>query len=98
VIDKADGELGVVAELEDARSGRLLRLHSDQPGLQFYSGNFLDGSLVGRGGQRYAKHAGLCLEAQRFPDGPNQPSFPSAVLRPGEVYRQVTVLEFPDRS
>ncbi len=65
-----------------------------QPGVQFYSGNMLDGSLHGKGDQVYAKHTGFCLETQHFPDSPNQPQFPSTVLRPGETYRQTTIYQF----
>ena len=71
----------------DPASGRTLVVSTDQPGVQFYVGNFLDGSLVGRGGVAYGKHAGFCLETQHFPDSPNQPGFPSTVLRPGETFR-----------
>ena len=94
VLDGAPGCVRLAAEVLDPASGRLLRLYTDQPGLQVYTGNFLDGSLRGRGGVHYARHAGLCLEAQRFPDGPNQPRFPDPILRPGQVYRQSTVMEF----
>jgi len=65
-----------------------------QPGLQFYSGNFLDGTLVGKSGRAYTKHSGCCFEAQHFPDSPNQPDFPSTVLRPGEKYHHTTIYRF----
>ena len=94
VLDGPSGSLRPAARLRDPASGRCLHLHTDQPGLQLYTGNFLDGSLQGRQAARYARHAGLCLEAQRFPDGPNQPRFPDPILRPGQVYRQSTVFEF----
>ena len=72
-----------------------LQVRTDQRGLQFYTGNYLDGSIVGRGGTGvYRKHHGLCLETQTFPDSPNQPHFPPVTLRPGEVYRHTTELEF----
>jgi aldose 1-epimerase len=80
--------------LSEPRSGRRLRVETDQPGLQFYSGNFLDGTATGTSGARYARHAGLCLETQHFPDAPNRPEFPSIVLRPGERYKSTTVLRF----
>jgi aldose 1-epimerase len=67
---------------------------STQPGLQFYSGHLLDGSLLGSGGARYHRYAGFCLEPQHFPDSPNRPQFPSTVLRPGCVYRQTIVYRF----
>jgi aldose 1-epimerase len=72
----------------------VLELLTTEPGLQFYSGNQLDGSIVGKGGARYQRHAGLCLESQHFPDGPNQPLFPSPVLRPGQLFRSRTVFRF----
>jgi aldose 1-epimerase len=71
-----------------------MQVLTTEPGLQFYSGNMLDSSLTGKGEQVYAKHSGLCLEIQHFPDSPNQPLFPSTVLRPGEVYRQTTIYRF----
>ncbi|GGL68118.1 aldose 1-epimerase [Streptomyces fumigatiscleroticus] len=83
-----------IATLRDPSSGRTLRIATDQPGLQFYSGNFLDGTLTGTGGRTYRQGDGLCLETQHFPDSPNQPSFPSTVLRPGETYRTTTVHSF----
>ncbi|MDB4908550.1 MAG: galactose-epimerase [Gemmatimonadetes bacterium] len=78
----------------DPVSGRTLSVHTDQPGLQFYSGNFLDGSIVGRGGQRYAHRSGFCLETQHYPDSPNHPSFPSVVLAPGDEYASRTTFTF----
>ena len=83
-----------VAWLTDPASGRTLTVHTTEPGLQFYSGNFLDGSFAGTGGQAYRQGDGLALETQHFPDSPNQPAFPSTVLRPGEEYRSTTVWEF----
>jgi aldose 1-epimerase len=83
-----------IATLRDPASGRRLRIATDQPGLQFYSGNFLDGTLTGTGGRLYRQGDALCLETQHFPDSPNQPSFPSTVLRPGEVYRTTTIHSF----
>jgi aldose 1-epimerase len=85
------------AELYDPVSGRVMQLYTTEPGLQFYSGNFLDGTLKGRGGQAYIKHAGLCLEPQHFPDSPNQPQFPDTILRPGETYRQTSIFKFSIR-
>ncbi|MEU8467457.1 aldose epimerase family protein [Streptomyces sp. NPDC029006] len=83
-----------VATLRDPRSGRTLRIATDQPGLQFYSGNFLDGTLTGTGGRTYRQGDALCLETQHFPDSPNHPDFPSTVLRPGQTYRTTTVHTF----
>ncbi|MFE6283709.1 aldose epimerase family protein [Streptomyces sp. NPDC057877] len=83
-----------VATLRDPSSGRTMRIATTEPGLQFYSGNFLDGSLVGTGGTVYRQGDGLCLETQHFPDSPNKPHFPSTVLRPGQTYRTTTVHSF----
>ncbi|MFI0810231.1 aldose epimerase family protein [Streptomyces echinatus] len=83
-----------VVTLRDPESGRTLRILTDQPGVQFYSGNFLDGTLVGTSGRTYRQGDGLCLETQHFPDSPNQPSFPSTVLRPGQTYRSTTIHAF----
>ena len=83
-----------VATLREHASGRTLRIATDQPGLQFYSGNFLDSTLTGTGGSLYRQGDALCLETQHFPDSPNQPSFPSTVLRPGQTYRTSTVHTF----
>jgi len=82
------------ARLEDPATGRAMTIETTQPGLQFYSGNFLDGSLPGVGGESYRQSDGLCLETQHFPDGPNQPAFPSTVLRPGEIHSSSTVHRF----
>ena len=78
----------VFARVAEPATGRVLEVASTQPGVQFYSGNQLDGSFTGKGGRRYQKHDGLCLEPQHFPDSPNHSEFPSTVLRPGETYRQ----------
>jgi len=94
VLDRTSSGLEVAAILTDPQSGRKMEVLTTEPGLQFYSGNFLDGTVAGKGGYAYQKHGGVCLEAQRFPDSPNQPSFPGAVLRPGETYTQTTVYRF----
>jgi aldose 1-epimerase len=85
------GELRLVARARDPKSGRVLEVFTTEPGIQFYSGNFLDGTTVGTSGKPYVRRGAFCLEAQHFPDSPNQPSFPSVVLRPGQTYRQTTV-------
>ncbi len=98
VLEEAEGlqEFGM---LYDSVSGRVMTVATTEPGVQFYSGNFLDGSLNNtRNNAVYGKHAGMCLETQHFPDAPNQPSFPSAILRPGETYRQTTVYRFAVRK
>jgi aldose 1-epimerase len=82
------------AEAYDLSSGRRLTVTTMQPGVQFYSGNFLDGSGVGKSGVRYEKHAGFCLETQHFPDSPNHPEFPSTLLKPGETLQSETVFAF----
>ena len=84
----------MAAQLYDPLSGRLLLIETTQPGIQFYSGNFLDGRNIGRGGRKYFKHAGCCLETQHFPDSPNHSSFPSTVLKPQQLYRQTTIYRF----
>lgn len=88
------GSLRLAARLYEPNSGRVLEILTTEPGIQFYSGNFLDGSFTGKYGIVYHKYAGLCLEPQGFPDAPNHPNFPSTVLRAGEVYRHVSVYRF----
>ena len=90
------GRAGIAARLYEPKSGRLMEVYTDQPGIQLYSGNFLDGT-VGKGGVAYRKHGGLCLETQRFPDSPNKPNFPSPVLRPGETYKHIMIHRFSTR-
>jgi aldose 1-epimerase len=90
---KGDG-LVLAAKVRDPKSGRILEVLTTEPGVQFYTGNFLDGSNKGKGGVVYRKHAGFCLEAQHFPDSPNHPEFPSTILKPGEKYSQTTIYKF----
>jgi aldose 1-epimerase len=80
--------------LIDPESGRCMEIRTDQPGVQVYTGNFIDGSLHGKGGVSYGRRSGVCLEAQRFPDSPNQPGFPSCILRPGDVYQHTLIHAF----
>ena len=82
------------ATLYEKTSGRKLEVFTDQPGLQLYTANFLDGSLNGKSGKPYMKRSSLCLETQHFPDGPNQPKFPNTILRPGETYQTKTIYQF----
>jgi aldose 1-epimerase len=89
-----DSALTLAARLEDAKSGRVMEILTTEPGIQFYAGNFLDGTLVGSSGGMYRQGDGLCLETQHFPDSPNKPDFPSTVLRPGETYKTTTVHRF----
>jgi aldose 1-epimerase len=91
VLDKAPHELAHAALLADPASGRTLEVLTTQPGLQLYTGNYLDGSIIGKGGCAYTKHSAVCLESQHFPDSPNQPQFPSTTLQPGAVYRQTVI-------
>ena len=90
--------LRVAASVYDPASGRTMAVMTEQPGVQLYTGNFLDGSLTGKGGTVYGQHAGFCLETQHFPDSPNQPGFPDTILRPGETFRSTTVYQFGVRN
>ena len=94
VLNDYDGSLRSVGRLYEATTGRVVEILTTQPGIQFYSGNFLDGTMVGKEGRVYQKYAGLCLEPQHFPDAPNHSNFPSTILSAGEEYRQTTVLRF----
>jgi len=94
VLDRAAAGLTHAAHVVEPGSGRTLDVFTDQPGLQFYSGNFLDGTLHGKGGVTYLHRGGFCLETQHFPDSPNQPGFPSTILRPGGTFRSRTVFHF----
>lgn len=98
VADKPPGRLGLLATVEDPGSGRVLKVLSDQPGFQFYTGNSLDGTLLGRGGRLYPRRGGFCLEPQHFPDSPNHPEFPSVVLRPGSVYTNTIIHRFSTKA
>ena len=97
VIDRADDTLTRAAHVFEPLTGRTLDLWTTEPGVQLYSGNFLNGS-TGRAGRRYDRRAGLCLETQHFPDSPNQPAFPSTMLRPGAEYQSRTVIAFGAQS
>jgi aldose 1-epimerase len=88
------GQVRKAAELFDPKSGRLLTVLTDQPGLQFYTGNFLNGTAKGKNGIAYQRRTGLCLETQAFPDTPNKPLFPQVTLKPGQVYHQTTIYQF----
>jgi aldose 1-epimerase len=95
---KKTGALEWAVTLYEPLSGREMKVYTDQPGIQFYSGNFLDGTVAGRSGVFYPQYSGLCLETQHFPDSPNQPNFPSTVLDIGEVFRSTTVYAFGVRE
>jgi aldose 1-epimerase len=94
VLMRADTGLALAAVLIDPASGRRLEVRTTEPGVQFYSGNFLDGTLTGKHGVVYQRRNGLCLETQHYPDSPNHPDFPSTILRPGETYGSRTVWRF----
>jgi len=94
VLNKEDGGMSLAARVYEPDSGRVMEIYTTEPGIQFYSGNFLDGSITGKSGIVYGKYYGFCLETQHFPDSPNKPDFPSTILRPGETYRHETVHKF----
>jgi len=94
VLDHPPGNLAEAAEVYEPTTGRILRVLTDQPGIQFYTGNHLDGSITGKDGRVYKRRFALCLETQHFPDSPNHPSFPTTELKPGEQFHSVTVYEF----
>jgi len=94
VLNRSGKGLEMAARVEEPTSGRVLEVYTDQPGVQFYTGNFLNGSVKGKGGQPANLHSGLCLETQHFPDSPNKKSFPTAELKPGEKYETTTEFRF----
>ena len=87
------GELGLCARVYEPTTGRVLEVYSAEPGLQFYSGNFLNGSNKGKGGRVYQFRNAFVMEPQHFPDSPNQPNFPSTELKPGEIYRNTIIFK-----
>lgn len=98
VLNHPTGRLDVIARVSEPLSGRVLEVLSTEPGVQFYSGNFLNGTIKGKGGQIYHQRTGFCLEAQHFPDSPHHPEFPTTTLKPGEVYRNTIMFRFPRPS
>jgi aldose 1-epimerase len=94
VLDHPPGKLAEAAEVYEPTTGRILRVLTDQPAVQFYTGNHLDGSITGKEGRVYKRRFALCLETQHFPDSPNHPDFPSTELKPGQKFHSVTVYEF----
>ena len=94
VVNGAPGQLRLAARVFEPTSGRVMEVLTTEPGVQFYTGNFLDGTLTGKDGAVYGRRHGLCLECQHFPDSPNKPQFPSTVIKPGEQYTQTTVYRF----
>jgi aldose 1-epimerase len=94
VLNSGGGTPALCARVYEPSSGRVMEIYTAEPGVQFYTGNFLDGSITGKGGKAYKKHYGFCLETQHFPDSPNKPDFPSVVLNAGEKYTTVTIHKF----
>jgi len=94
ILNGPNGTMKLAAKLYDPKTGRVLTVSTTQPGVQFYSGNFLDGAYKGVSGVAYAKNTGLCLETQHYPDSPNQPAFPSTLLKPGETLHTETIFAF----
>jgi aldose 1-epimerase len=94
VLNRTGAGLQLAARVVEPKSGRTLEVATEEPGIQFYSGNFLDGSITGKGGHVYAHRTGFCLETQHYPDSPNKPDFPSTILRPGQEYKTRTVFTF----
>jgi aldose 1-epimerase len=94
---KATGSPSLAAEVYDPPSGRAMQVWTTEPGVQFYSGNFLDGTIQGKEGKTYGHRAALCLETQHFPDSPNHPDFPSTVLKPGQNFRSTTIYKFSSK-
>ncbi len=94
VLNRSGEGLALAARVEEPKTGRVMEVHTTEPGVQFYSGNFLDGSITGKNGHVYNKRNGFCLETQHYPDSPNQPSFPSTRLDPGQTYTSRTVYTF----
>jgi len=97
VLNSSDGSLALAARVYEPTTGRVMEVFTTQPGVQFYTGNFLDGTITGKGNKVYQKRSAFCLETQHFPDSPNKPEFPTAVLKPGEKYKQTTVYKFSAR-
>jgi aldose 1-epimerase len=91
------GRFAEAAEVYEPSSGRVLQVLTDQPGVQFYTGNFLDGTITGKGGKVYQHRGALCFESQHFPDSPNHPKFPRTELKPGQTFHSVTVFRFSAR-
>jgi aldose 1-epimerase len=94
VLNKINNDLTLAASVYEPISGRAMEVFTTEPGLQFYSGNFLDGSDIGKAGKKYDYRSAFCLEPQHFPDSPNHPNFPSTVLKPGDIYQQKTIYKF----
>ncbi len=98
VLNKKGHELSLAAVAISGKSGRMLWEYTTEPGVQFYTGNFMNDTIVGKGGKVYGRRTGFCLEAQHFPDSPNHPGFPTTLLKPGQTYRQTTIYKFGVRK
>jgi aldose 1-epimerase len=94
ILNKPFGSMGLAARVYEKTSGRMIEVLTTEPGIQFYSGNFLNGTHVGKGGVKYQHRSGFCLETQHFPDSPNKPEFPTTLLEPGKTYTSTTVYRF----
>jgi aldose 1-epimerase len=94
VLNKKEPGMRLAARVEESTTGRVLDVLTSEPGIQFYSGNFLDGTLTGKGGKAYVHRYGFCLEPQHFPDSPNKPAFPTVVLIPGQTYGHRIMYKF----
>jgi aldose 1-epimerase len=94
VLDKLGGGPQLAARVEEPESGRVLEVYTTEPGIQLYTGNFLDGTVRGKGGKAYPQRGAFCLETQHFPDSPNKPAFPSVVLHPGQQFSETTIFRF----
>jgi aldose 1-epimerase len=94
ILDRAGSSLSLAARVEETSTGRVMEVETTEPAIQFYTGNFLDGTLKGKGGHVYPQRAALCLETQHYPDSPNKPSFPSTELKPGQTYKTTTLYRF----
>jgi aldose 1-epimerase len=94
VINKPMGELALMARVTEPTTRRVLEVYSTEPGLQFYTGNFLGGTPTGKGGKVYQRRSAFCMEPEHYPDSPNQPTFPSVELKPGETYKNTIIYKF----
>jgi len=88
------GKLGLMARVYEPNTGRVMEVWSTEPGLQFYAGNFLDGTITGKGGVVYQRRTGFCMEPQHYPDSPNKPQFPTTELKPGQTYKNAIIYKF----
>lgn len=94
VINRTGPDPVFAARVREPGTGRVMEVYTTEPGVQLYSGNFLDGTITGKQGHVYKQRFGFCLETQHFPDSPNHPDFPSTILKPGQVYRSRTIYKF----